>query len=221
MVNLKNNSEINDLIYDIISNPVRREIIVFLYENKPASFTEIMEFTGQNTGSLSFHLKKMEYVLMRDDNQRYLLNEEGMRAFSMMNFNQKDEKNGYPIKNGDFLVNLKRDELLIISSNSVKPLGRNFKLGGLNKSSTHDISVALTSERLIFSGWRFFSSEEIPLSNVKLVTVRRGIPLLNGSIEGEFIEITYSNLNGNLQKIRFLPPNVSLWITELKKNIKD
>lgn len=220
MVKLKNNSEINDVIYDVISHPVRRGIIVFLHEKKAASFTEIMEFTGENTGSLSFHLKKMEYVLMRDDNQRYLLNEEGKRAFSIMNLNQKDEKDGYSIQNGDFLVNLRRDELLIISSNSVKPLGRSFKLGGLNKSSTHNISVALTSERLIFSGWRFFSSEEIPLSNVKLVTVRRGIPLLNGSIEGDFIEITYSNLNGNIQKIRFLPPNVSLWMTELKKNIK-
>jgi DNA-binding transcriptional ArsR family regulator len=216
MVKLENNFE----IYDIISHPVRRQIILFLHDRKRAGFTEIMQTTGENTGSLSFHLKKMENVLMRDDDQQYLLNREGERAFSMMTLMQQDEVTSYAADSNDLLVNLKKDERLIISSRSVKPLGRRYKLGGLNKSIVHDVSVALTSERLIFSSWRFFPPEEIPLSNIRLANIRQGIPLVNGDSKGVSIEITYLDSGGKIQKIRFLPPNVSRWMAELQKNIK-
>jgi DNA-binding HxlR family transcriptional regulator len=68
--------ESEEQLLKILSNPIRATIIRKLY-NDSLSFTHLMQITGCKTGQLSFHLKKLEYLVEQDELKRYKLSEKG------------------------------------------------------------------------------------------------------------------------------------------------
>lgn len=78
-------SEDVDRILSVISHKVRRDIIVSIAEKGPRSFTELMEDTGvKDTGTLTFHLRKMAGLLRKNERGDYELTDLGRRAYEII-----------------------------------------------------------------------------------------------------------------------------------------
>lgn len=204
-------------VYEILMHPVRRLLIQTLHQRTGCSFTELMEVTGEATGSLSFHLRKVEPLLSQDEDKKYHLNLTGEKVYSALRQMDGFEVNKQGGERESPDVILTKDEKMIISSNRVRPLGRDHAIGGLTKSSLQHVNATLTDRRLILSSWRFFRPEEIRLNDVKLVRVRKDIPFTKGDSKGRSIEITYSDASGKVHWVRFTPPAVQEWVKAIRE----
>src|SRR4030067_1291021 len=60
----------NEAVHRMLSNPIRKKIIVSLMNDK-LSFSHLMKITQCETGKLSFHLSKMKEYLQQDELKRY------------------------------------------------------------------------------------------------------------------------------------------------------
>lgn len=86
------NQEI-DKLFQALSNEQRRRIISHLYKNDELSFTEIMELIERDTGSTSFHLRKLNGLISQRENKKYFLTDKGLKAYKMLKFLEyKEEK---------------------------------------------------------------------------------------------------------------------------------
>ncbi len=61
----------------ILSNELRREIIVLFNEKDELTFTDIMNAFDVNTGILSFHMRKLKVFLEQTPTGKYKLNRLG------------------------------------------------------------------------------------------------------------------------------------------------
>jgi len=68
--------ESEERVLKILSNPIRATIVRNLHKDK-LSFTHLMQITGCKTGQLSFHLKKLDYLVEQDELKRYKLSDNG------------------------------------------------------------------------------------------------------------------------------------------------
>jgi DNA-binding HxlR family transcriptional regulator len=74
-----------DRLFEVISHRVRRSIIESIAEKGPRSFTELMEDTGVgDTGTLTFHLRKMAGFIRKNERGDYELTDLGMRAYELI-----------------------------------------------------------------------------------------------------------------------------------------
>ncbi len=180
-----------------------------------------MKATGENTGSLSFHLSKLEHLLSQDEEKKYSLNQSGEKIYSIV----RQLADFEPVRSKGELseshANIATDEKIIISSDRVRPLGEQHAVGGLTKSNIHHINATLTNRRLLLSGWRFFHPTEIQLSNVKIVRTKKDIPFTKGDAKGRSIEITYSDESARLHAVRFIPPDIEKWVKEIREACSD
>ena len=67
-----------DRLLKILSNPIRATVVRNLHKDK-LSFTHLMQITGCKTGQLSFHLKKLDYLVEQDELKRYKLSDQGIK----------------------------------------------------------------------------------------------------------------------------------------------
>ncbi len=74
-----------DRLFEVISHRVRRSIIESIAEKGPRSFTELMEDTGVgDTGTLTFHLRKMAGFIRKNERGDYELTDLGRRAYDLI-----------------------------------------------------------------------------------------------------------------------------------------
>lgn len=78
MVSDKMNEISEERLLKILSNPIRATVVRNLYKDK-LSFTHLMQITGCKTGQLSFHLKKLDYLVEQDELKRYKLSDQGIK----------------------------------------------------------------------------------------------------------------------------------------------
>jgi hypothetical protein len=152
-----------------------------------------MKATGENTGSLSFHLSKFEPLVSQDEAKMYSLNQSGEKVYSIIREMEDLEPKQSKVELYGSQANLTADEKIVISSDSVRPLGHDHTVGGLTKSNIYRVNATLTNRRLLLSGWRFFIPTEIQLSSVKFVHIKKDIPFTKGDAKGRSIEVTYSD----------------------------
>jgi DNA-binding transcriptional ArsR family regulator len=77
--------EATDKIFEVLSHETRRRIIKALAEEGPLSFSEIMEKAGvEDTGTLTFHLRKMSEFLKKNEKGEYELTELGWAAYEVL-----------------------------------------------------------------------------------------------------------------------------------------
>jgi hypothetical protein len=63
---------------DVLKHPVRRKIILALFERGNLSYVDLMNFVGvSNTGKFNYHLKILGDLIEKDQNGRYILTEKG------------------------------------------------------------------------------------------------------------------------------------------------
>ncbi len=84
-----------DSLTDVLNHPVRRKIILALYEKKGLSYVELMNLVEvANTGKFNYHLKILGDLIAKDQEGKYRLTEKGhMAALLLQKF---PEKKGEP-----------------------------------------------------------------------------------------------------------------------------
>lgn len=206
-------------IYEVLNHPTRRLIIKILHERGTCSFTELMKEIGENTGSLSFHLDKLKGVISQAETKKYFLNPIGEKSYFALQEMDSIKADKSPMKQeGSAVVLANGEEKVVISSEKVRPLGHDHLIPSFTKSTLFHVNATLTNRRLILSAWRFFGPVEIQLNRIKLVRVRKDIPLTKGDLKGQSIEVTYSDEAGNLHWVRFAPPEIQKWLNAIKES---
>jgi len=70
---------------DVLKHPVRRKIILALFERKNLSYVDLMNFVGvSNTGKFNYHLKILGDLIEKNENGRYILTEKGQMAAQLL-----------------------------------------------------------------------------------------------------------------------------------------
>ncbi|MEM2202104.1 MAG: winged helix-turn-helix domain-containing protein [Candidatus Bathyarchaeia archaeon] len=70
---------------DVLKHPVRRKIILTLFERGNLSYVDLMNFVGvSNTGKFNYHLKILGDLIEKDQNGRYFLTEKGHMAAQLL-----------------------------------------------------------------------------------------------------------------------------------------
>jgi uncharacterized RDD family membrane protein YckC len=64
-------------ILNVLSHPLRREILVLLNEKAECSFTDIMNALSLDTGKLSFHIRSLAGLIEQTSSGKYRLNKMG------------------------------------------------------------------------------------------------------------------------------------------------
>lgn len=71
-------------ILSVLSHPLRRQVILFLYEEEKGTFTDLATFTGVDTGKLSFHLRTLGDFLEQTPEGKYVLSTKGRNAIILI-----------------------------------------------------------------------------------------------------------------------------------------
>lgn len=71
-------------LLDILSNEIRRRILEYIHDRVEASYTELLELTGVGSGTLNFHLKKLEGLIGHTPRGTYILTDLGKLAVGII-----------------------------------------------------------------------------------------------------------------------------------------
>ena len=78
------NQENVSRILVVLSNPLRREILLNLSEKGECSFTDLMNALNVDTGKLSFHIRNLEGFLEQTSTGKYKLSKAGENAIRLI-----------------------------------------------------------------------------------------------------------------------------------------
>lgn len=93
-------------ISDVLKYPIRRKIVLGLYEKKSMSYVDLMNFVGvMNTGKFNYHLKILGDLIEKDKEGRYRLTEKGQKAVQLLqNFPREEKVRPTPLPLADALI---------------------------------------------------------------------------------------------------------------------
>jgi len=72
------------LFYNLLKNPIRRQIISLLKENGSMAATDLKKMLGISVGTLYYHLEFMKPFVVKNPKRRYMLSEKGLRLVESM-----------------------------------------------------------------------------------------------------------------------------------------
>jgi DNA-binding HxlR family transcriptional regulator len=71
-------------ILAVLSNPLRRAILLYLSEKGESSFTDLMNFLNIDTGKLSFHIRNLSGFIEQTPTGKYRLTKSGENAIRLV-----------------------------------------------------------------------------------------------------------------------------------------
>ncbi|MFA5365357.1 MAG: RDD family protein [Candidatus Bathyarchaeia archaeon] len=71
-------------LFILLSNKIRRDVLVILSEAKEQSFSDLMNTLDVDTGTMSFHLRKLKLLLNQTPTGKYRLNKFGHNALRLI-----------------------------------------------------------------------------------------------------------------------------------------
>jgi len=74
----------SEVIFSILGNPTKRNIIFFLGERGVASFTEMRKTLKISVGNLYYNLDGLKNFVTKDEKRRYMLTEEGRMLYEIL-----------------------------------------------------------------------------------------------------------------------------------------
>lgn len=80
MTEMPVNQENVTRVLSVLSHPLRREILIDLYEKGECSFTDLMRAHNVDTGKLSFHIRSLQPFIEQTEAGKYKLNKTGEDA---------------------------------------------------------------------------------------------------------------------------------------------
>jgi len=90
--------EIEAVVFQALSHPMRRKIIKTLYANsKGASYTELITELGLSTGRMNYHIEQLQGLIEKNEEHRYVLTPLGKKALNQLKMieheiTEEDEK---------------------------------------------------------------------------------------------------------------------------------
>lgn len=109
-------------IYKSLGHPIRVKILVLIHEYDGCTYGELSELLKiKSSGKLSFHLDKMNNLLQKDQQRRYVLNEQGRKAIKGLkamdvDFNDPHPKVSQVNDESGFLQEIRPLHFMIIAS---------------------------------------------------------------------------------------------------------
>lgn len=67
-------------IFSILSHPIRRRILTYIFENKWITFSILSKEWDLKTGPIYHHLSKLKSIVVQDELNQYVLNETGVNV---------------------------------------------------------------------------------------------------------------------------------------------
>lgn len=81
----RQSDEIESIIFQALSHPMRRTIITLLDANvKGATYTELITELGLPTGKMNYHLEQLEGLIEKNPENRYVLTSLGKKALAQL-----------------------------------------------------------------------------------------------------------------------------------------
>jgi predicted transcriptional regulator len=81
----KRNNEIESVVFQALSNPMRREIITILEaKGEGASYTDLITELALPTGKMNYHLEQLEGLIEKNESRRYVLTPLGRKAYNQL-----------------------------------------------------------------------------------------------------------------------------------------
>ena len=85
-------------VLSAVSNPIRRDIVSFLAESGPQSYTALLEKFKLQTGTLNHHLGMLKALLEQDEDKKYFLNRDGQIAYQILSYTKTSlAKPAFPV----------------------------------------------------------------------------------------------------------------------------
>lgn len=75
-----------DAMLSAINHPIRRDIVCYLAESGPQSYSALLEKFKLQTGTLNHHLGMLKALLEQDEDKRYSLNRHGQIAYQLLTY---------------------------------------------------------------------------------------------------------------------------------------
>ncbi|MEM2511667.1 MAG: helix-turn-helix domain-containing protein, partial [Ignisphaera sp.] len=110
---VSDSEDFEDKIYIALSHKLRRDIIKLLAERKKMAFSELMKELGvDDTGTLTFHLRKLVGLITKISSGEYTLTNLGKKAYDiMMNMERVETLEQHNIEQKDFYIASKVKEV--------------------------------------------------------------------------------------------------------------
>ncbi len=81
----KQSDEIETVVFQALSHPMRRTIIQLLEtNNRGVLYTELITELGLPTGKMNYHLEQLEGLIEKNDERRYVLTPLGKKALNQL-----------------------------------------------------------------------------------------------------------------------------------------
>jgi predicted transcriptional regulator len=87
----KSKEEIESVIFQALSHPMRRTIITLLEgNNKGLLYTELITELGLPTGKMNYHMEQLQGLIMKNEENRYVLTSLGEKAVDQLKHLKSD-----------------------------------------------------------------------------------------------------------------------------------
>ncbi|MGQ4833625.1 MAG: YIP1 family protein [Candidatus Asgardarchaeia archaeon] len=90
--NEKNQKQLEDIeiiILSSLSNPIRKEILLLLFERPNITYSQMLKELGLDTGTLNYHLTKLESLVTKTESGGYVLTNDGYLAVELLKYLKK------------------------------------------------------------------------------------------------------------------------------------
>lgn len=72
------------MLYEALSHPIRRQILKYIYEHVEVTYSDILRTILPDTGNLNFHLRKLDGLITKTENDTYTLTTQGKYVLKLM-----------------------------------------------------------------------------------------------------------------------------------------
>jgi predicted transcriptional regulator len=140
----KPTDEIETVIFQALSHPMRRTIITILDSNsKGALYTELITELGLPTGKMNYHIDQLEGLIEKNEEHRYVLTTLGKKALNQL----KQLKNDVTDEDMKYLRTAEKSQRA-----SLEPTVKSFIVIGIITSSAVTVALAILAFIAITQG---------------------------------------------------------------------
>ncbi len=170
-----------DSVFDGLSHPIRRKIIGLIGGKGPQTYSQLLEKTQLQSGTLNYHLGKLKDLLVKDEDGRYSLSHLGVLAYRTMEYaSQNLYRDQTIVLKPNVWSNFKgiateAYRLILKPSEAYNPLKQSKIVPLLVYTSILILSLNMGEEELIISG------ASIPASYILLDLLSRMLYKAHGS----------------------------------------
>ena len=78
-------SEVENIIFQALANPIRRTILEIINSNPKVSYSELILELQLPTGKLNYHIEQLEGLIEKNSERHYVLTPLGIKALNQLN----------------------------------------------------------------------------------------------------------------------------------------